>query len=225
MCLFSRFHTTQALSDTFLAPFHFYPQKLVHCLIADHRHHHPCLFRHIYFKLCHHVIRICVFDLNNYCPGCKFPFLMLHVQILFECDWKVAIPISKLCSFLPIYQSVLFPPIFTQFIKTFFSDDPLMVIANYYFGQWPVFNTWQVQPKYALVMTTKKRTPGPNFIELLSEEICSVGNDCLDENRITNQISMWFSGFISKQQLITSNKQYATSEHLVGNPVLLKEEI
>ena len=119
----------------------------------------------------------------------------------------------------------LFPPIFTQFIKTFFSDDPLMVIANYYFGQWPVFNTWQVQPKYALVMTTKKRTPGPNFIELLSDEICSVWNVCLDENRITNQISTWFSGFISKQQLNTQQQAIQQMEILVGNPVFIREEI
>ena len=47
---------------------------------------------------------------------------------------------------------------------------------------------------------------------------------CLDKNRITNQTSTGFSG-ISKQQLNTCNKQYATNEKLVGNPVFIREEI
>ena len=37
--------------------------------------------------------------------------------------------------------------------------------------------------------------PGPNFIELLSTTICLAWNFFLDENRITNQISTWFSGW------------------------------
>ena len=55
--------------------------------------------------------------------------------------------------------------------------------------------------------------PGPNFI-------CLAWNFPLDKNRITNQISR-----IIKQQLNTSNKQYATNGNLVSNPVFIKEEI
>ena len=34
-----------------------------------------------------------------------------------------------------------------------------------------------------------------------------------------------FSGFVSKQQLNTSNRQYASNSNFVGNPVFIKEEI
>ena len=66
--------------------------------------------------------------------------------------------------------------------------------------------------------------PGPNFIEMLSTKICLAWNFFLDKNRITNQISMWFFR-ICKQQLSTSKTQYARNGNLVGNPVLIKEEI
>ena len=40
----------------------------------------------------------------------------------------------------------------------------------------------------------KAYLPGPNFIELLSITICLAWNVFLDKNRITSQISTWFSG-------------------------------
>ena len=65
--------------------------------------------------------------------------------------------------------------------------------------------------------------PGPNFIELLSTQICLAWNFFLDKNRITKQSHVIFR--ISKQQLNISNKKYATNGIFVCNPVFIKEDI
>ena len=60
--------------------------------------------------------------------------------------------------------------------------------------------------------------PGPNFIELLNTKIHLACNFCLDKT-----FHVIFR--ISKQQLNTSNKLYATIRNFVGYPFFIKEEI
>ena len=56
---------------------------------------------------------------------------------------------------------------------------------------------------------------GPNFIELVSTKICSAGNFFLDKNKITNQISTWFSGLANNSWIPVKSNMQQTENWLV----------